>query len=154
MKPDDNPRLGHEVGVVEELEVAHPVRRQPVRAPDALHRGDANADQFGPGRQDPVGGLARRLRRGQRHHAVGHRLLHRLHPRPPLLVPQQAVDAGLGKAFLPSPHAGLRIPRSPHDLDRAEARRNSPPDSNVKCDPQGTSSDLTTLQEAFEASCA
>ena len=37
IEADNIPELGHEIGVVRQLELAHPVRLQAVRAPDALH---------------------------------------------------------------------------------------------------------------------
>jgi hypothetical protein len=39
IKPDDVAQLGGEVRVGGQFELPHPMRLQPVRAPDALHRG-------------------------------------------------------------------------------------------------------------------
>ena len=48
VQPDDGAQLLGEARVVGELEGSHPVRLQPVRAPDALHRAGADADQPRP----------------------------------------------------------------------------------------------------------
>jgi len=101
--------------------VAHPVRRQAMRPPDALHRGDADPDDLGHGRRRPVFRLVRRLGRGQGDDLVDHLLAERRDARGSGLVAQEAVDAFLGEAFLPAPHAGLRLLRPAHDLDRAAA---------------------------------
>ena len=50
VKADDIAQLGGELRVVGQLELAHPVRLQAVRAPDALHRADADADAPWPSR--------------------------------------------------------------------------------------------------------
>jgi len=37
IEADNIPELGHKIGVARQLELAHPVRLQAVRPPDALH---------------------------------------------------------------------------------------------------------------------
>ena len=49
IEADDVLELGHELGIVRELEAADAVRRQAVRLPDALHRGHADAGRLGHG---------------------------------------------------------------------------------------------------------
>ena len=90
IKADHVAQFGGEGRIVGELEAADPVRRQAVGAPDALHRGDADADRLGHGGGSPVRRLAGRRRGGQRHHLVDRLLAERLHPRRPRLVAQQA----------------------------------------------------------------
>jgi hypothetical protein len=47
IEPDDVAQLGCEVRVLGELELAHPMRLQPVGAPDALNRTHRDADGLG-----------------------------------------------------------------------------------------------------------
>ena len=47
IKTDHVPQLGDELRVVGELELPHPMRLQPVRAPDALDRRGADAQRVG-----------------------------------------------------------------------------------------------------------
>jgi hypothetical protein len=91
-----------------------------VSLPDALHRGQADADRLGHGGGGPVRRLVRRLGCGQGHHLVDHLLTERLDARGPGLVPQKAVDALLDEALLPAPDAGLRLAGPAHDRDRAD----------------------------------
>jgi len=53
IEPDDVPEFRHELGVVRQLELTHPVRLQAVRPPDPLYRTDADADARSP----PAAGL-------------------------------------------------------------------------------------------------
>ena len=123
IEADDVPELGHELGIVRELEAADAMRRQAVRPPDALDRGDADAGRLGHRGSGPMGRLVRRLGRGQRHHLVDDLLAERRNARRPGLVAQQAVDPFRGEAFLPAPDAGLRLARPAHDLDGAKTVR-------------------------------
>src|SRR5262245_10182131 len=123
IEADDVLELGHELGIVRELEAADAVRRQAVRLPDALHRGHADAGRLGHGGSGPVVRLVRRLDGGQGHDPVDDLLAERRHPRGTGLVAQQPIDPFLGEAFLPAPDAGLGLTRPAHDLDGAEAAR-------------------------------
>ena len=42
VKPDDVAQLGDEFRIARQLELSHPMRLETMRAPDALHRGDAD----------------------------------------------------------------------------------------------------------------
>jgi hypothetical protein len=64
--------LGRELRIVRELEGADAVRRQPVCAPDALNRGQADSGGSGHRPAGPVGRLARRFGEGQRDNVLGH----------------------------------------------------------------------------------
>ena len=121
IKAGDRAQLRHEIGIVGELEVVDAVRRQAMRPPDALNRGDADPGRRGHGHSCPMGGLVRRLGGGERDHFVDHLLAEWLDPRGAGLVAQQAVDAPLSEAFLPAPDAGLGLACPTHDLDGAEA---------------------------------
>ena len=66
--------LVDELGIVGELELPHPVRLQAVRAPDALHRGDADAGCLGHRGAGPVGRLGGRVGERQGDHALDHLL--------------------------------------------------------------------------------
>ena len=70
VEPDHVAQLGDERRVPGELEGAHPVRGEPVRLPDALHRAQGDAGRLGHHPAGPVGRLARRLAEGQLDHAV------------------------------------------------------------------------------------
>src|SRR3954454_20457648 len=49
VEPDDVAQLGDELGIARQLEGPDPVRNQPVRLPDPLHRAEADADPLGHG---------------------------------------------------------------------------------------------------------
>lgn len=95
---------------------ADPMRLQPMRLLDPLHRAQRDANRLGHGSASPVRGLTRRFATGERHHAFhrfgGDRRLARL----PRLVAQQPVRTLLGKTLLPAPH---------HRTADAELRRNA-----------------------------
>src|SRR5829696_5636888 len=123
IEADDVAQLRHELGIVGELEAAYAVRLKAVSLPDALHRGQADADRLGHGGGGPVRRLVRRLGCGQGHRLVDHLLTERLDARGPGLVPQKAVDALLDEALLPAPDAGLRLAGPAHDRDHADTVR-------------------------------
>jgi hypothetical protein len=81
-------QLGGEMRVVRELELAHAVRLQPVRPPDALHRTDADRGRLGHGGGRPMGRLAGRIALGQRNHPFGDLASERWHARGARLVAQ------------------------------------------------------------------
>ena len=58
VEPDHVTQLVDELRIVGELELPDPVRLEPVRAPDALDRADADAGRLRHHRGGPVGGLA------------------------------------------------------------------------------------------------
>src|SRR5215212_11341090 len=99
----DVAQLRHEVGITGELEAAHAVWGEPVRRPDALHRGDAHSDSLGHGGSRPVRRFVWRLGRGERHDLVDDLLAKRRDPRGAGLVLQETVDARFGEALLPAP---------------------------------------------------
>ena len=113
-------QLVGELRIVGELELAHPVRRQTVAAPDALHRGDADPGGLGHRRRRPVGRLAGRVAGRQLDHARDHRLVQGRLARRPRLVAQQAIDAGLHEPLLPAPDHRLALAGLPHDRGRAQ----------------------------------
>ena len=122
VEADDVAQLVDELRIVGELELPPAVRLQPVRLPDAPHRAGADAGRLRHHVGGPVRRLAGRVRQRQRHHALGHLGPERRDARGPRLVAQQPVEAFLGEALLPAPHAGLGLAGPPHDLDRAGAR--------------------------------
>ena len=65
VEPDDVLELGGKGRVIGQLELIHPVRFEAVRAPNTLHRADADPDRLGHGRRRPVGRLARRRSSGE-----------------------------------------------------------------------------------------
>jgi hypothetical protein len=112
--------LGGKLGIGGELELADPVRLQPVRTPDALHRADADRARLRHPGGGPVCRLAGRRAKGERHHALGHLGAESGNARGPRLIAQQTREAFLHEAFLPAPDAGLRLAGSAHDLVRAQ----------------------------------
>ena len=120
IEPDDVAQLVDEVGIVGELELPHPVRLQPVCAPDALHRADGDASLLGHHGTGPVGRLGGRVGERQGDDALDHLRPKRRDARGPRLVAQEAVEAFLHEALLPSPDAGFRLGRASHDLVGAE----------------------------------
>ena len=66
VEADDVLDLGGEGGVLGALEGAQAMGLEPMRLPDALDRAQGDADGLGDGAAGPVGGLAGRLRAGQR----------------------------------------------------------------------------------------
>ena len=122
VEADNVARLGREVGIVGQLELADTVRLQPVRTPDALHRTDADADHRGHRRRGPVRRLSRRQPERERHHAFGDLGRQRRDARRARLVAQQPVHALAHEPLLPAPDGGLGHLRLAHDLGRAEAR--------------------------------
>ncbi len=63
-----------------------------------------------------MGRLDRRVGQDEGDDTLGHRGAERGKARAPRPVAQQAVIALLGEAFLPAPHAGLRLAGPAHDL--------------------------------------
>ena len=120
VKPHDVPDLGGEVRVVRELEGADAVRLEPVRTPDALNVGQADADRLGHGTPRPVGRLAGRLGQRQGDDPLAHLGPERRDAGRAGLVPQEAVDTFLREPLLPAPDTGLRLGRPSHDLVRAK----------------------------------
>ena len=116
IKTDDVAQLGHEGRIIGELELTDPMRLEPVRAPDPLHRTHADADLFGHHRRRPVGGFARRFTQRPLDDTLAHLRSQRRDTRRPRFVAQQAVDAFPGKAPLPAPDARLRFAGAAHDL--------------------------------------
>jgi hypothetical protein len=60
VEPDDVAQLVDELGVPGELELPDAMRLEPMSAPDALHRADADAGRLRHGCPRPMRGLARR----------------------------------------------------------------------------------------------
>ena len=117
VKPHHVAQLLHELRVVGELEPFDPVRPQAVRAPDALHRGNADAGGLRHHRAGPVGRLGRRSGQGQRHHTLRHVRPEWRDARRSRPVTQQAIYTFSHEPRLPAPDAGLRLAGLAHDLD-------------------------------------
>jgi hypothetical protein len=115
IRADDVAQLGGEVRIVGRLELRQAVRLQPVGAPDALHRADADADLRDRHSGRPMRRLARRRPKRQRHDLLLDRRRQRGNARQPRLVAQQTTDAGLHEPLLPAPDSGLGHARQPHD---------------------------------------
>jgi len=123
IKPDHVAQLVDELRVVGELELLNPVWLETMRVPDALNGTRANADGFRHHRGSPVGRLDGRIGAGERDHTLGYIRAEWWNTRGSRLIAQEAVITGLHEAFLPAPHAGLRLSSPPHDLVGANAVR-------------------------------
>ena len=121
IEPDDIAELGGEGRVLGQLEATHPMRLEPVRGPDPLHRAQGDAGRRRHRAAGPVGRLAGRVGQGELHHPVDQWRRQRRQARLARVVAQQAVDARLHEPPLPAPDAGLGHPRPAHDLGRAAA---------------------------------
>ena len=115
IEPDDVAQFGDELRVVGKLELADTVRLQPMRAPDALNRRNADAYSLRHQRTCPVRRLAGRRLHRQFDDALGDRGREFRHARGPRLVAQQPIHALGGEAFLPAPDAGFRLAGLAHD---------------------------------------
>src|SRR5450631_4723044 len=105
-------------------------------APDALDGTCADTDDLRHHGRGPVGRLCWRGGLGERHDALGDVRSQRLDARGACLIVQKAVVTRLHEAFLPAPHAGLRLAGTEHDLIgantvRAQQDDLSPPDMLV-----------------------
>ena len=70
-----------------------------------------------------MGRLDGRIGAGERDHTLGYIRAEWWNTRGSRLIAQEAVITGLHEAFLPAPHAGLRLSSPPHDLVGANAVR-------------------------------
>ena len=120
VKADHVPQLVGELRVIRELELAHPVRRETVAVPDALHGRNADPGGLGHRRRRPVGRLAGRVAGRQLDHPRDHRLVQGRLPRWPRLVAQQTIDAGLHEPLLPAPDHRFALAGLPHDRSRTQ----------------------------------
>jgi hypothetical protein len=121
IEADHVAQLADEFGVLGKLELANAMGLQPMGAPDALDRTDADAGRLGHGNARPVRGLARRRCKGQSDDALGDRGVELGDARGTRLVAQKALEALAGEAFLPAPDAGLGLAGVAHDRARADA---------------------------------
>ena len=129
VKPDHVTQFVDEDGVVGQLELPHPMRLEPMGAPDALDRRNADAGCFRHRRACPMRRFGQRPLHGQRHNALGDSGIEFRDARGPCLVTQQPFKALRREAFLPAPDAGLGLARLLHDRVRAEpfsAQQNDP----------------------------
>ena len=104
--------------------MAHAVRLQPMRLPEALHRAQADADGFGHGAAGPMRGVAGWLGEGQVQYLGDDLGRKRSAARLARPVAQQAFDALLSVSRLPAPDrrsADARAPR--HFLHRQAVGR-------------------------------
>jgi len=121
IEADDLAELVGESLVVRELELPDPVRLQPVGAPNALDRADADPRGLGHRCRRPMRRLTGRIRARQGDDPIDDRLVQRRDPRWARLVAQQAVDAFLHEALLPAPDHGLALASPLHDRRRSQA---------------------------------
>ena len=117
VRPDDIVKLFNEFRGFRRFEVLAPVRLKPMRAPNPLHRTHRDARSLGHGRRGSMGCFAGRQALRQFNDA-GFLRKRRLSRRPRLGL-QKPIHTRLHEALLPTPDAGLRLGRSPHDLRRA-----------------------------------
>ena len=138
IKPDNIAQLVDELRVGGELELPDSVRLQTMRAPDPLHRTRADADGFRHHRSSPMGRLNGRISPGERYDTLGDIRTEGRDARGSRLIAQETGMTLLHEAFLPAPHASLRLAGLAHDLIGADAVRAQqddlgPPDMLVRC---------------------
>ena len=109
----------------------HPVRFEAVRAPDTLHRADADPDRLGHGRRRPVGRLARRRSSGEIDDLTDNFACQRRFARRAGLVAQQPIHPRLHKAFLPTPDHRFALAGLPHHRGGAETIRREQNDAGA-----------------------
>ena len=115
IKADNIAQLLDKLPIRRQLELAHAMRLQPVRAPDPLHRTDADPDLLGHHRRRPVGRLTWRIAQRLRHRLRAHRSRQRRDARRTGLVAQQPVEPLRHETLLPAPYRDLALPRLAHD---------------------------------------
>ena len=120
IEPDHVAQLVDERGVLGQLELPHPMRLEPMGAPDALHGRGADAGCLRHRSARPVGGFGRRRLHGQRDDALRDSGVEFRDAGGPRLVAQQPLEALRGEALLPAPDAGLGLAGLAHDRVRAE----------------------------------
>lgn len=123
IEADHVPQLVDELGIVRELELAHPMRLEAVRTPDALDGADADSGRLSHHGASPVRCLARRVGERQSDDTLGHFAAKRLNARGPRLVTKQALEAFLHEPLLPTPDTGFRRAATAHDLRGADTVR-------------------------------
>jgi hypothetical protein len=112
IQADDVFQFLHKLRIVAELEGSHPVRLQPMGAPDAPHAGRANAGGTCHGARGPVRGVGRLLVQRHLHHLLhavvgdGARLAR------PRRILQKGRDAARQKAAPPPRYLLWRDPQS------------------------------------------
>jgi hypothetical protein len=115
VKANDILELVGELGVVGELEGAHPMRLKPLPRPDPPHRGRADPHRLGHRRPGPMGRLMRRRLVGQRNDTIDGRGRQRRDARGPSFVAGQPPDPLMHEALLPAPDHGFALTDSAGD---------------------------------------
>jgi hypothetical protein len=121
VETDDVAQLVDEFRVLGELELANAVGLQPMRAPDALDRTDADARGLGHRGARPMCDLARRRFHRERNDALSDRGIEFWNARGTSLIAQKAFEALNREAPLPAPNASLGLAGLAHDCDCADA---------------------------------
>ncbi len=106
IEADDVAQLLGELRVLRELERAQAMGLQLVIGPDALHRGQRDADLPGHHPSRPMGRRTGWLRHGQLDHPANDILAERRPAGRAGPVAQQPIDPLLGKTLLPTPDSG------------------------------------------------
>ena len=120
VEADHVAQLGDELGILGQLEGPHPVRDEPVRLPDPLHRAQADPGRLRHGPSGPARGLARRPSTGQLDHALDDCLWQGWRAGRAGLVAQQPVHPFSREALPPASDAGLGLAGPAHDGVRAQ----------------------------------
>src|SRR5271156_444372 len=121
IEPDHVAQFLREFGIIGKLELARPVRPETMGTPYPMNGTDAQTSSFGHERAGPMASLPRGIAKRQRHDALGRFNRKRRDARAPGLVAKKALKPLLHEAFLPAPHASLRLAGPAHDLIRAGA---------------------------------
>ena len=119
IEADDLVQFGRELGIVGQLELAHPVRLEAMSTPYPLYRADANSGRLRHRRTGPVTGRRRRPSQRQGDHTFSNLRAQRWNARSPCLVPPKASGSFVAETFLPALNPRLGLVGSLHDLRRA-----------------------------------
>jgi hypothetical protein len=123
IESDDVAQLRGERRVRRQLEAPHPMRLQPVRRPDPLHRAQGYAGRGGHRPAGPVRRLAGRIGERQLDHPIHERRRQRWQAGLARLVAQEPGDTFAHEPLLPAPDARLGHAGLAHDRRRAAALR-------------------------------
>jgi len=118
IEADDLVQFGRKLGIVGQLELAHPVRLEAMSTPYPLYRADANPGRLRHRRTAPVTGRRRWASQRQGDHTFSYLRAQRGNARPPRLVPPKASSSFVAEPFLPAPDHRLGLAGGLHDLSR------------------------------------
>src|SRR5882724_9976842 len=119
IEADDLVQFGRKLGIVGQLELAHPAWLEAMSTPSPLYRADASPGRLRHRRTGPVTGRRRWASQRQGDHTFSDLRAQRWNARSPCLVPPKASGSFVAETFLPAPDHRLGLAGGLHDLSRA-----------------------------------